>query len=159
MPHISIIALGQLKESYWREAGAEYIKRLAPFAKMKILELKEEAFDAKSNKEIIKKKEAEKINQTLKKIPGGYVIALDEHGRQFSSAEFSQTINQVTMKQSSNLIFIIGGPLGLDPAITKSADLILSLGAATITHQMARVILLEQLYRAMMIKNNRPYHY
>lgn len=159
MLHLTIIALGKLKESYWRTAAAEYIKRLTPFARVEIVELREEAFDAKSRAEIIKQKEAEKIRKEINQRPSAYVIALDEHGRQFSSPAFAEQLSNITMKQSSDIIFVIGGPLGLDPVITKSAHLALSLGAHTITHQMVRVILLETLYRAMMIQNNRTYHY
>lgn len=159
MLHLNLICVGKLKETYWREAGAEYLKRLTPFAKVEIVELKEESFDAKSNVEIIKKREEEKLKTELKKNPDAYVIALDEHGKQFSSELFAKQLNNLAMEHSNNFVFIIGGPLGLDQSIVKSANLVLSLGAATLTHQMARVVLLEQLYRAMMIQNNRPYHY
>ena len=159
MLHFSIITLGKLKEPYWREAAAEYIKRLAPYARVEIIELKEEPFSEKDNPEIIKKKEADKIFAALKKIPSAYVIALDEHGEQFSSQALAAKISRLTMEHGSQIIFIIGGPLGLAAEVRKRAGLVLSLGAITITHQMVRVTLLEQLYRAMMITQNRPYHY
>lgn len=159
MLHINIITLGKLKEEYWRMAEAEYLKRLKPYAKVSVVELKEESFDEKSNPEVVKKKEAEKISDRLSVIGDQYIIALDEHGKQFSSTELSKQFNNETMKQWNNITFIIGGPLGLDESIIKKANLLLSISKLTFTHQMARVILLEQIYRGMMIANNRRYHY
>jgi len=160
MINIHLIVLGKLKESYWKEAEAEYLKRLKPYARLTIHELKEESFDDKSNTELIKEKEMEKIKDRLSKIKNGFIIALDEHGKQLSSPEFVNTFNNnETMEQRNNLTFIIGGPLGLHASILKSANLVLSLSKMTFTHQMARVFLLEQIYRAMMIKEGRKYHY
>lgn len=159
MLHIHIIALGKLKESYWREAEAEYLKRLSPFAKITIHELKEESFGEKDKPEIIKEREAKKIEIELEKIKDSYIIALDEHGKQFSSSQFAGSLSNITLKQYNNVVFVIGGPLGLNDSVRKLANLNLSLSSLTFTHQMARVILLEQIYRAMMIQTNRPYHY
>lgn len=152
------IVLGKLKESYWQSAAAEYSKRLKPFAKIVVHELKEESFRENDPPEIIKQKEAEKIQTELSKIKDSYIIALDEHGHQYSSVDFSKKLSALT-NSSSSFTFIIGGPLGLDPSITKQAREILSFSSLTFTHQMIRVILLEQLYRAMMILQNRKYHY
>ena len=153
MMHIDLICLGKLKEKFWREAETEYLKRLSAFAKINIHELKEESFSEKDSAEIIKKKEAEKILSVLKK-QDGLIIVLDEHEKQFSSIAFAGQI-----KPAGKLTFIIGGPLGLDESILKTANLKLSLSSMTFTHQMARVFLWEQIYRAMMINNNRKYHY
>ena len=159
MINIHLIVLGKLKESYWKEAEAEYLKRLKPYARLTIHELKEESFDDKSNTELIKEKAMEKIKDRLSKIKNGFSIALDEHGKQLSSPEFVNTFNNnETMEQRNNLTFIIGGPLGLHASILKSANLVLSLSKMTFTHQMARVFLLEQIYRAMMIKEGRKCH-
>src|SRR3989338_3695745 len=128
MINIHLIVLGKLKESYWKEAEAEYLKRLKPYARLTIHELKEESFDDKSNTELIKEKEMEKIKDRLSKIKNGFIIALDEHGKQLSSPEFVNTFNNnETMEQRNNLTFIIGGPLGLHASILKSANLVLSL--------------------------------
>ncbi|HBU07297.1 MAG TPA: 23S rRNA (pseudouridine(1915)-N(3))-methyltransferase RlmH [Candidatus Magasanikbacteria bacterium] len=156
--NITILTLGSLKEKYWQEAEAEYIKRLSPYAKIEIRELKEESFAEKTNPEIIKKKEAEKLIKILEK-KEGYVIALDSTGKQFTSLQLASHFDNVTMKQFNNLIFVIGGPLGLDDSILELADFKLSLSNLTFTHQMVRTILLEQIYRSMMILNNRSYHY
>lgn len=166
MLHIDLICLGKLKEKFWREAEAEYLKRLSAFAKVEIKELREEAipekiYPVKSGEaglpsaefNRVKKKEAEKILPFLKK-QDGLIIVLDEHEKQFSSVAFAGQI-----KPAGKLTFIIGGPLGLDESILKIANLKLSLSPMTFTHQMARVILWEQIYRAMMINNGRKYHY
>ncbi|MFA7314735.1 MAG: 23S rRNA (pseudouridine(1915)-N(3))-methyltransferase RlmH [Candidatus Magasanikbacteria bacterium] len=154
MLHINILTLGKLKEEYWSNAEKEYLKRLQIFAKINIIELKEEKFDDKSNHEIIKQKEAEKI---LKAIPkDSHLIILDKDGKQFSSEEFSQ---KITMWQSGNLTIIIGGPLGLHESIKNITKEVWSFSKLTFTHQMIRVILLEQIYRGFMISKNRKYHY
>jgi|SRR3989344_901649 len=159
MLHIHLITLGKLKESYWREAEAEYLKRLQPYAKIFVHELKEESFTEKDTPEIIKQREAEKIKSELSKIKDTYIIALDEHGKQFSSVKLAQQLNNETMQQSNTITFILGGPLGLDKTILSLSPFTLSLSPLTFTHQMARIILLEQVYRAMMIQGNRKYHY
>ena len=151
---INIITLGKLKERYWQDAEQEYLKRLSVFAKINIIELKEEKFDDKSNHEVIKEKEAEKI---LKAIPkDSYVIVLDKEGKQFSSEELSQ---KITIQQFDNLTMIIGGPLGLHKSIIDIAKEKISFSKLTFTHQMMRVILLEQIYRDFMISENRKYHW
>ncbi len=166
MIHIDLICLGKLKEKFWREGETEYLKRLSAFAKIEIKELREEAipervYPVKSGEaglpsaefNRVKQKEAEKILSVLKK-QDGLIIVLDEHGQQFSSTAFAGKI-----KPAGKMTFIIGGPLGLDESILKTANLKLSLSTMTFTHQMARVFLWEQIYRAMMINNNRKYHY
>ncbi len=156
MMRIIIICLGKLKEKYWREAEVEYIKRLLPYAKIEIKELKEEPFTEKNKPVEIKKKEAKKIMAALPKTDG-FIVALDEHGKQYSSVSLAQELHN--SKNTSPLIIIIGGPLGLDDSILKLADLKLSLSPLTFTHQMVRVILLEQIYRATMINVGKKYHY
>jgi len=159
MINIHIITLGKLKETYWREAETEYLKRLGPYAKIQIHELREESFTEKDQLEIIKQKEAKKINEALQKIKPDFIFVLDEHGTQFSSKEFAEKINNLTNQQFNNLVFIIGGPLGLEETILKMANLKISFSKMTFTHQMIRIFLLEQIYRAEMILNNRKYHY
>ena len=159
MLRIKIVCLGKLKEKYWREAEMEYLKRLQAFAKVEILELKEESFDGKIPVEVIKQKEAEKIKSTLDKIKDAYIIVLDEHGKQFSSVAFSKHLFELVNQGKSEFVFVIGGPLGLDESILKMANLKLSFSSFTFTHQMIRVFLLEQIYRSQMIAGNRQYHY
>ena len=158
MTNIHIICLGKLKETYWKEAEAEYLKRLQPYTKIIFHELREESFDAKTSISLIKAKEAEKIIAELEKIKNKYIIALDERGKQFSSVDFAKHIQNLAT-QSDNLVFIVGGPLGLDESILKSAQLKLSFSQMTFTHQMIRIFLMEQIYRAQMINSGRKYHY
>ena len=159
MMRIKIICLGKLKEKYWREAEEEYLKRLQAFAKLEVIELKEESFDGKIPVEVIKSKEAEKIKSALDKIKDAYIIILDEHGKQFSSVAFSKHLFGMVGQGESEFVFVIGGPLGLDESILKMADLKLSFSSFTFTHQMIRVFLLEQIYRSAMIDGGRQYHY
>lgn len=156
---IHLITLGKLKESYWREAEAEYTKRLQSFAKFVTHELKEESFGEKDKPEEIKLREAAKIKTEIEKIKPDYIVALDEHGKQLSSALLAEQFSILTNQQNNSFCFVIGGPLGLDSSIIKLAHLTLSLSLLTFTHQMARIFLLEQLYRVMMIIQNRKYHY
>ncbi len=159
MLHINLISLGKLKEKHWQSAEAEYLKRLGAWAKINIVELKEESFTEKDPLEFVKQKEAAKIKDALSKISDSYVIVLDEHGKQFSSVNFAKKINELTNQQINNLTFIIGGPLGLDESVLKIANLKLSLSDMTFTHQMARVFLWEQVYRSMTISLGKKYHY
>lgn len=157
MLHLNLIVLGKLKEKFWQEAETEYLKRLQTWAKINIYELREESFSEKDKSENIKQKEAKKIITTLNKIRDNFVIVLDEHGKNFSSKQFAGQFNQI--HQFHHLTFIIGGPLGLDESILKLAKLKLSLSSMTLTHQMARVFLWEQIYRAMTINAGKKYHY
>ncbi len=159
MFNIQIVCLGKLKESYWSEAEKEYLKRLQAFAKVQVIEIKEESFDEKIPVNIIKEKEAQKIKDALNKIKSKFLFVLDEHGKQFSSVDFSKKLSGLVLEGNSNFVFIIGGPLGLDESVLKMANLKLSFSSFTFTHQMIRVFLLEQIYRAMMIAGNRQYHY
>jgi len=159
MLRVTIVCLGKLKEKYWREAEAEYLKRLQAFAKVEIVELKEESFDDKKTVEFVKNKEAQILKSTLEKFKNAFVVVLDEHGKQFSSVDFSKKIFDLTSQGQSHFVFVVGGPLGLDESILKIANLKLSFSAFTFTHQMIRVFLLEQVYRAAMIDADRQYHY
>jgi 23S rRNA (pseudouridine1915-N3)-methyltransferase len=156
MMRITIISIGKLKESYWKEAEGEYLKRLSAFAKVEIIEHKEIGFSEKDVTESIKEKEAEII---LNSIPSSsYVLALDPNGKNVTSIELSK--NVVSLEQNhSHLTFIIGGPLGLHESVFKKTNQKVSLSPLTFTHQMTRVILLEQLYRTYMIKSGKSYHH
>lgn len=157
MLSLKIISVGKLKEAYWRSAQEEYLKRLQAFVKIDILELKEEAFSQKDNFAIIKQKEAKKI---LEKIPANsFIVALDKGGMKVNSKELAEYLEKLQNTQISNITVVIGGPLGLDESVKQRANALVSLSAMTFTHQMSRIILLEQLYRAFMINENRPYHY
>ncbi len=159
MLHIKLVCLGKLKEKYWQAAEAEYLKRLSAFAKVEIIELKEESFDDKMPAQMIKETEARLLKNALNKFQDAYIVALDERGKQFFSIDFSKKLSDLALSGNSNFVFVIGGPLGLDESILKMAKLKLSFSLFTFTHQMIRVFLLEQIYRAMMIESGRQYHY
>ncbi len=158
MQTIHIIVVGKLKESYWKEAEAEYLKRLQPFCNVILHELREESFNEKDPVDLVKEKEAEKIFEKLDALKPALVIALEEKGKLFSSPDFAKTFKS-WHDENHSIALIIGGPLGIHQTIRDRAQKTLSLSPLTFTHQMTRVILLEQLYRAMMISGNRRYHY
>lgn len=159
MFNILIIVVGTLKESYLREAYSEYAKRLAPYAKIELLELSESSFHSVSEKQSVITKEAELIR---KKIPkDSTVFLLSQEGKQFSSIEFADLINSHSSGTygSRHITFVIGGALGLDESLKNSYKNLLSFSKMTFTHQMARVILVEQIYRAATILAKKQYHY
>lgn len=158
MLQLHLIVVGKLKENYWKEAEAEYLKRLQPFAAVIWHELKEESFTEKDPVDFVKEKEAKKILDVLEKIATPFVVALEEKGQQFSSPDLAKKF-QGWQEANHAIVFIIGGPLGLHTSVRKKANATLSLSPLTFTHQMTRVILLEQLYRATMIQQGRRYHY
>jgi 23S rRNA (pseudouridine1915-N3)-methyltransferase len=158
---ITIIQIGKTKHSFVLEAEQEYLKRLHPQAKIDIITLKESpAFDHSSSptgRQKVKAEEAEYILKNLR--PATKIIALDEHGRQFTSTDFAAQIGKFRDFEGADLTFIIGGPFGLDQSILDKAHLILSFSKFTFTHEMIRMLLLEQLYRAFSILQNKTYHY
>lgn len=138
---------------------AEYLKRLQAYAKLEIIEVKEESFNEPlSNKQIvmIQSKEAERI---LTQIPERYyTVVLDLNGKQLDSEELALTLSDQAVYQQGNVAFIIGGSLGLSEQVTKQADLILSFSKFTFPHQLMRLILVEQIYRALTIIRGEKYH-
>ena len=159
MIKINIIAVGKLKESYLREACAEYIKRLGAFAKISITEISEfRCSDNPSDTEIelVKEKEGEAI---LSRIPkGSYVIPMCIEGKQLSSEEISEKLESIALGGCNEITFIIGGSFGLSDKVKGLGKLRLSFGKITLPHQLMRVVLLEQTYRALSISNNSKYH-
>lgn len=161
MISIKIIALGKLKETYWKEAESEYIKRLSPYSKLSIIELPEEPFREGSDRENIKEKEAKKVLDFLGKNESHIsrtIFVLDEHAKQYTSHEFASLLEKNSTR-GEEIFFIIGGPLGLHSSLLQKADKTLSLSLLTFPHQMVRTILLEQIYRAMTLLQNKTYHY
>ncbi len=156
---ITIAAVGKLKEKYLKEAISEYSKRLSRFAEVEIIEVDDEyAPDSLSEAQEsqVKKKEAEKILKRVKQ--GSYVILLDLAGEQTTSSAFSAKIENIMLSGNSHITFIIGGSLGLDQSLISIADYRLCLSKMTYPHQLARVILMEQVYRAFKIIKNETYH-
>ena len=157
--NITVIALGKLKEKYLKDAISEYSKRISAYGKLDIIELTPVRLsDSPSQTEIDNalSKEAEEIK---KKIPNGsYVFSLCVEGKQKSSEELAKAIQDVTLNGKSNIVFIIGSSFGLSPEIKKLSDSRLSFSPMTFPHQLMRVMLLEQIYRAFQINTNGKYH-
>ena len=155
---INIICIGKLKESYLKDATYEYSKRLSKYCKLNIIELQDEKIPDKLNYSLeldIKEKEASKIVSHLPK--DSFKIALDLTGKEFSSEEFSKKLDDISMV-NSNISFIIGGSLGLTKELLNNCNLIVSFSKMTFPHQLFRVFLLEQIFRAFKISNNETYH-
>ncbi len=155
MYKITIIAVGKIKDAYWQEAEAEYLKRLRPYAKINVIELKELPFSSEHERAAIQEKEAELIT---KHIPEhARVIVLSEDGKEYDSVHFAHEL-QALAERGDHVVIIIGGPLGVHPSLKKQ-DLTISLSKLTFPHQMVRPLLAEQLYRAMTIITGKQYHY
>ncbi len=155
---ITVIQIGKTKASYFSEAEREYVKRLKPYAEIRTITLKEgPVATSNSEREITKKKEAEEIGKHLEK--GNYVISLTEKGKSFTSEKFAQLLEKNKNFEGGVITFIIGGPYGLADSIFQKAHLQLSFSAFTFTHEMIRVLLLEQLYRGFTIMTGKTYHY
>ncbi len=156
---VNIIAVGKLKESYYREAAAEYSKRLSAYVKANLIEAEPYALSPSPNRSQIEKAlsiEAERIRAHIKPIT--YNVALCVEGKEISSEELAQKISDVSNKGISTINFIVGSSYGLSESIKESADYRLSMSRMTFPHALARVTLLEQLYRAYSIINNSKYH-
>ncbi len=156
MIKIRLVTVGTLKEKFLKDAINEYLKRLSRFAKVEIVELEESKIQSKSEEQI-KKEEGERILKRIKE--SDYLIILDLKGEMLSSEEFSTKLKNLIDKGVSPLTFVIGGTLGLSEEVRKRANLSISISRMTFTHQMCRVILLEQIYRAFKIINNEEYHH
>ena len=156
---ITVIAPGKLKEKYWTMAIDEYSKRLSRYCKLELIQVADEKTTegaSLAEEEAVKDREGERI---LAKIPdGAYVIALAIEGKMLDSVGLSEKIEQLGLHGTSNIVFLIGGSLGLSSAVLKRADFKLSFSPMTFPHQMMRVILLEQIYRAYRILHHEPYH-
>ena len=156
---VTLITDGKIKEKYFTDAIAEYSKRLSRYCKLNIIELKDEPTpDNPSNREkdAVLKKEGDRIAEKISK--SAYVVALCIEGKMRDSVEFSKLIEQTAADGNSEIVFIIGGSLGIHDEIKRRADLKLSFSEMTFPHQLMRVILLEQIYRAFNISGGGKYH-
>ena len=158
MISINIICVGKIKEKFFKDAILEYSKRLSKYCKFDILELPDEKIPDKSNISIensIKEKECHNIINHLKS--DSYIIALDLKGKELSSENFSKKIDNISM-QNSKITFIIGGSLGLTDKLLNMCDEKICFSQMTFPHQLIRIFLIEQIYRAFKISNNETYH-
>lgn len=157
--NISVVCIGKLKEKYWTEAIAEYSKRLGAYCNLQIEELKEAKLPehaSAADEEAVKLEEGRSILSHLKK--DQYVITLEIKGKALSSEGLAEKLDGLAIDGRSNVAFVIGGSLGLSAEVSARADFKLSFSAMTFPHQMMRVFLLEQIYRAFKINRGETYH-
>lgn len=156
---ITIICVGKIKEKFYRDAIEEYAKRLSKYCKFEMIEVADEKTPDKASaleEEQIKEKEAQRILAKLK--PDSYVCTLEIAGKELSSVELAEWIEKSAVSGRSQISFVIGGSLGLHASVLSRSDFALSFSQMTFPHQLMRVILSEQIYRAFRIINNEPYH-
>ena len=156
---MKLITVGKLKDKALTALVDEYVKRLKPYEKVDILEVADmmaPESNSDAQNEQVKKIEGERVLSKIKE--NEYVILLDLWGESISSEQLAAKIEKIYTYQSSNLTFVIGGSLGLSPELVKRADFRWKLSDCTFTHQMVRVLVLEQFYRATMINRHMPYH-
>lgn len=149
---IKLITVGTIKEKYLKDAIDEYTKRIKKYTNIELIEVKDEGLVEESKAISL---EAEKIKKHLS--PRDYIITMEIEGKQLTSEEFSEKLNQIQI-ENSNIVFIIGGSYGLSDEIKQMSKLHLSFSKLTFPHQLFRVLLLEQIYRCYKILNNESYH-
>lgn len=157
MYHITITTVGKQKAGPIADIISGYKKRVSPYAKLIYTEIKEERFTKQGNKETIKKTEAERIIESLN--PQSTTILLSEHGRTFDSPTFSKNLQKWSENGTKHLQFVVAGPLGIPKSLIDSFDHVLSLSPLTFPHEIASLLLHEQLYRAITIEKGKTYHY
>ena len=157
---ITIVAAGKIKEKYLSAGINEFLKRLTPFATVKIVEINEEKM--KDNPSEAEKKQVlqQEGQRLLRQVPeGSYLFVLDVYGKQASSEELAEEIRQLGLSGRSSIAFLIGGAFGLSEEVRQAADFRLSFSPMTFTHQMVRLLLVEQVYRAFKINRGEKYHW
>ena len=151
---ITILAVGKIKEKHFAVGIDEYTKRLKPYVNLKVVELAPVSF-SNANREKAKNEEGEKIVKYLDKNENKHIVILDEHGLDFTSHRFAEYLQEL----NKPIVFVIGGALGLSKDVLERADYTLALSQFTFPHELARLVLVEQIYRAATIANNKTYHY
>lgn len=158
MIHINIISVGKIKEKYLKDAINEYSKRLLKFCKLNIVELSDEHIPNSLNDKLAENIKNIEGTRILSNIKNTYTISLDLKGKQLSSEEFSNKLKDIVLNKNSNISFIIGGSLGLSNAVISNSNELICFSKMTFPHQLIRVFLLEQIFRAFKIQNNEKYH-
>ena len=154
MLKIKIVAVGNLKEKYFRDATLEYLKRIQKFAKIEVKEVPECSTSSAISIDKIKEIESKNVEAEL----DGFIVLLDKEGKNFSSEELAEFFDKKQTQGISKICFAIGGSYGFSDEIKKRADMVLSFSKMTFPHQLMRVVLLEQIYRAFTIINKVQYH-
>lgn len=156
---ITILTVGKIKEKYFTAAIAEYTKRLSRYCNLEVIEVADEKTPdnaSEHEEDLIRVKEGDRLKKYIKN--GAYIISLAIQGKQTTSEGFAEKIHNLGLKGESHIIFIIGGSIGIDQNILNNSDELLSFSKMTFPHQLMRVVLLEQIYRAYRIINGEPYH-
>ena len=153
---IKIIALGKIKEKFLKDGIDEFLKRLTPYASVEIIELTPIEIKDENLTQKALEQEAIKILENIKS--NSYVITLEILGKQLSSEDLAQKINEITNSGISELVFVIGSSCGISPTVSQRADFKLSISKMTFLHQFARLLLVEQIYRAFKILKKETYH-
>ncbi|MCM3719534.1 23S rRNA (pseudouridine(1915)-N(3))-methyltransferase RlmH [Fictibacillus phosphorivorans] len=157
--NISIVSVGKLKEKYLKQGIAEYLKRLGPYAKIEIIEVPDEkAPETLSDQEMKQVKNAEGERILAKIGQDVHVIAMAIEGKAVSSEDLAENLDKLATYGKSKVAFVIGGSLGLSEAVMKRANEKISFGKITYPHQLMKLVLVEQIYRAFRINRNEPYH-
>ena len=157
--NVKILCVGKIKEKFYRDAIDEYVKRLSKYCSVSVIEVSDEKTSENASDteiSIVKDKEGDRLLKHINE--RDYVIALAILGKQMDSVAFSKFIEDLGIQGKSTLVFVIGGSLGLSDSVLKRADYQISFSKMTFPHQLMRVILSEQIYRAMRIMKNEPYH-
>lgn len=154
MIEINVISVGSIKEKYMQELIADYKKRITKYAKIELIELKDES--NKINENVVKELEGERIISSIK--DGFYVVLMDIKGNMLDSVGLSKKIDEIATYNSSKIAFVIGGSFGVSESVKKRANYLLSFSKMTFPHQLAKGMLLEQIYRSFKISNNETYH-
>ena len=154
MIEINVISVGAVKEKYMQELILDYKKRISKYAQIELIELKDES--NKVNENVVKTIEGERILSSIK--DGFYVVLLDLKGKMLDSVELSKKIDEISTYYSSKIAFVIGGSFGVSEDVKKRANYSLAFSKMTFPHQLARGILLEQIYRSFKILSNETYH-
>ena len=154
---LSVLCIGKTRERFIQEGIEKYLRYLNPYAETELKVLKEEKIQNLKDAPAIRKKEAKRI---FKAVPAGsYIVSLDERGEEFTSHEFAAFLNNALESGVRDMVFILGGAMGLDEQVTAGSNKTVALSRWTFTHEMARLVLLEQLYRAFTIIKGKTYHY
>lgn len=153
---IKIIAVGKIKEKSLKKLIDDYVERISYYSNVKIIEVSDEPNSKKTQEELIKNIEGQRVLKHIK--DNDYVYLLDLNGKEYDSLSFSKSIDDVMTYKSSDIVFVIGGSLGLSDELIKRSDIRWKLSNCTFPHQIVRLLLVEQIYRAFSILNNLPYH-
>lgn len=155
---IKVYCIGKIKEQYLKDGINEYLKRISPYSNIEIVEVNDSKAKDNPNQSDIEKAKNEEGDRILKLLKNDYLIGLDMNKQEFKSEEFAVFLNKKLVEGGSNISFVIGGSYGLSDALKNRCNTSISLSKMTFLHQMTRLILLEQIYRAFKILNNETYH-